>query len=101
MRFRTSPSRGTSRSEDGEGSVRGGAELRRENIAGDCWNLVGFQTNLTFGEQMRVFGMIPLSATPNSCGTASCTATLISTPRGVLTQISGSRERMCCTLRVS
>lgn len=34
-------------------------QLRRENIAGDCWNLVGFQTNLTFGEQKRVFGMIP------------------------------------------
>ena len=34
-------------------------QLRRENVAGDCWNLVGFQTNLTFGEQKRVFGMIP------------------------------------------
>ena len=34
-------------------------QLRRENAAGDCWNMVGFQTNLTFGEQRRVFGMIP------------------------------------------
>ena len=34
-------------------------QLRRENVAGDCWNMVGFQTNLTFGEQRRVFGMIP------------------------------------------
>ena len=34
-------------------------QLRREDLAGDCWNLVGFQTNLTFGEQKRVFGMIP------------------------------------------
>lgn len=35
------------------------AQLRKENVAGDCFNLVGFQTNLTFGEQKRVFGLIP------------------------------------------
>lgn len=34
-------------------------QLRRENAAGDCWNMVGFQTNLTYGEQRRVLGMIP------------------------------------------
>ncbi len=34
-------------------------QLRRENVAGDCFNLVGFQTNLTYPEQKRVFGMIP------------------------------------------
>ncbi len=34
-------------------------QLRRENVAGDCFNLVGFQTNLTYGEQKRVFRMIP------------------------------------------
>lgn len=34
-------------------------QLRRENVAGDCFNLVGFQTNLTFPEQKRVFSMIP------------------------------------------
>ncbi len=34
-------------------------QLRRENLAGDCFNLVGFQTNLTYPEQKRVFGMIP------------------------------------------
>ncbi len=34
-------------------------QLRRENVAGDCFNLVGFQTNLTYGEQKRVFSMIP------------------------------------------
>lgn len=37
-------------------------QLRRENTAGDCYNMVGFQTNLTFGEQKRVFGMIPALA---------------------------------------
>jgi methylenetetrahydrofolate--tRNA-(uracil-5-)-methyltransferase len=34
-------------------------QLRRENEAGTMFNLVGFQTNLKFGEQKRVFGMIP------------------------------------------
>jgi len=34
-------------------------QLRRENSAGTTYNLVGFQTNLKFGEQRRVFGMIP------------------------------------------
>ena len=34
-------------------------QLRRENRSGDMYNLVGFQTHLTFGEQKRVFSMIP------------------------------------------
>ena len=34
-------------------------QLRRENAAGTLFNLVGFQTNLKFGEQKRVFSMIP------------------------------------------
>ena len=34
-------------------------QLRRENAAGTAYNLVGFQTHLTFGEQKRVFGLIP------------------------------------------
>ena len=34
-------------------------QLRRENISSDLYNIVGFQTNLTFGEQKRVFSMIP------------------------------------------
>ena len=34
-------------------------QLRRENSAGTLYNLVGFQTNLKFGEQKRVFSMIP------------------------------------------
>lgn len=34
-------------------------QLRKENAHGTAYNLVGFQTNLTFGEQKRVFGMIP------------------------------------------
>jgi len=34
-------------------------QLRQDNLAGDLYNLVGFQTNLTFPEQRRVFRMIP------------------------------------------
>lgn len=34
-------------------------QLRRENSAGSLLNLVGFQTNLKFSEQKRVFSMIP------------------------------------------
>ena len=34
-------------------------QLRKENEAGTTYNLVGFQTNLKFGEQKRVFSMIP------------------------------------------
>ncbi len=34
-------------------------QLRRDNLAGTLYNLVGFQTNLRWGEQERVFRMIP------------------------------------------
>ncbi len=34
-------------------------QLRKENAAGTMYNLVGFQTNLKWGEQKRVFSMIP------------------------------------------
>ena len=34
-------------------------QLRKENEQGTMFNLVGFQTNLKFGEQKRVFSMIP------------------------------------------
>ncbi len=34
-------------------------QLRKENNSGTMYNMVGFQTNLMFPEQKRVFGMIP------------------------------------------
>ena len=34
-------------------------QLRRDNAVGTIYNLVGFQTHLTFPEQRRVFSMIP------------------------------------------
>lgn len=34
-------------------------QLRRDNAEGTLYNLVGFQTHLKFGEQKRVFSMIP------------------------------------------
>ncbi len=35
------------------------AQLRQDNKLGDYYNLVGFQTNLTYSEQKRVFSLIP------------------------------------------
>ena len=34
-------------------------QLRQDDMQGKIYNMVGFQTNLKFGEQKRVFGMIP------------------------------------------
>ena len=34
-------------------------QLRKDNAEGTLYNLVGFQTHLTWGEQKRVFSMIP------------------------------------------
>jgi len=34
-------------------------QLRRDNTVGSLYNIVGFQTHLKFGEQKRVFSMIP------------------------------------------
>ena len=34
-------------------------QLRQDNTEGTMYNLVGFQTNLKYGEQKRVFSMIP------------------------------------------
>jgi methylenetetrahydrofolate--tRNA-(uracil-5-)-methyltransferase len=35
------------------------AQLRREDVAGTAWNLVGFQTRLTWPEQRRIFRTLP------------------------------------------
>ncbi len=35
------------------------AQLRQEDKAGQLWNMVGFQTNLKWSEQKRIFQMIP------------------------------------------
>ena len=37
-------------------------QLRKDNSDGSIYNLVGFQTHLRFGEQKRVFSMIPALA---------------------------------------
>ncbi len=34
-------------------------QLRQDNVVNDLYNIVGFQTNLTYGEQKRVFRLIP------------------------------------------
>ena len=44
------------------GDVYAVVQLRQDNKEGTLYNLVGFQTNLKFGEQKRVFSMIPALA---------------------------------------
>lgn len=34
-------------------------QLRKENVQGSAYNLIGFQTNLTFPEQRRIFSLLP------------------------------------------
>ncbi len=41
------------------GDVYAVVQLRQDNSEGTLYNMVGFQTNLKFGEQKRVFSMIP------------------------------------------
>ncbi len=46
--------------EDGKGQwAYAVVQLRQEDKAGKLWNMVGFQTNLRWGEQKRIFQMIP------------------------------------------
>jgi methylenetetrahydrofolate--tRNA-(uracil-5-)-methyltransferase len=46
--------------EDGKGQwAYAIVQLRQEDKAGKLWNMVGFQTNLRWGEQKRIFQMIP------------------------------------------
>ncbi|MDR0248493.1 MAG: methylenetetrahydrofolate--tRNA-(uracil(54)-C(5))-methyltransferase (FADH(2)-oxidizing) TrmFO [Oscillospiraceae bacterium] len=48
---------------DGAGrSAYAVAQLRRDNAAGSVYNLVGFQTRLTFARQKRAFSLIPALA---------------------------------------
>lgn len=56
LRFGPLKSRGLSRGNVHPYAV---AQLRQDNLVGDLYNLVGFQTNLTYSEQKRVFSLIP------------------------------------------
>ncbi len=42
-----------------EGAYHAVVQLRRENTAGSAYNLVGFQTKMTYPEQRRVFRSLP------------------------------------------
>ena len=44
---------------DGREKFHAVIQLRQDNLHGDLYNIVGFQTNLTYPEQKRVFRMIP------------------------------------------
>ena len=85
-------------------------QLRRENVEGTMYNLVGFQTHLAFPEQKRVFSMIPglenaeflrygvmhKNTYINSPGTLSRTYSLIKRPEiyfaGQMTGVEGYVE---------
>ncbi len=47
-------------------------QLRKENLLGSAYNLVGFQTRLTYKEQVRVFRMIPGFAEATFIHLGSC-----------------------------
>src|SRR6186713_1223644 len=44
---------------EGERAPWAVVQLRKENLLGSAYNLVGFQTRLTYKEQVHVFRMIP------------------------------------------
>ena len=50
-------------------------QLRQDTLAGDHFSLVGFQTQIKWGDQARVLRMIPGSSRRSSCASAWCTAT--------------------------
>ena len=57
-------------------------QLRQDNALGTLFNMVGFQTKLTYGEQKHVFPHDPRDCSrPSSQGSAACTATPSSTAR--------------------
>ena len=54
---------------------------RQDDARGRLFNMVGFQTKMTYREQRRVFRMIPGLERRSSSGSAACTATRMSTAR--------------------
>ena len=60
-------------------------QLRQDDAAATLYNMVGFQTKMTYPEQRRVLPHDPRArAAPSSCASAACTATPSSTRRRVL-----------------
>lgn len=57
MRFGPLKPKGLEKSEDDRPYAV--LQLRQDNVIGSLYNLVGFQTNLTYSEQRRVFSLIP------------------------------------------
>ncbi len=62
-------------------------QLRQENLRADSFNLVGFQNHLRFGEQERVFRLIPGWNRQSFCDWGRFIATRLST------------RRVCCNPR--
>ena len=65
-------------------------QLRQDNKLGTLFNMVGFQTKLKHGDQVRVFRTIPgLRECRIRAASADCTATPFSTHRNCLTRLCG------------
>ena len=72
-------------------------QLRQDNALGTLCNMVGFQTKLKYGEQERIFRIIPgLGESASSCGWAGCIATPSSTRRDCWTRQLRLKARRIC-----
>ncbi|MCH2100939.1 MAG: methylenetetrahydrofolate--tRNA-(uracil(54)-C(5))-methyltransferase (FADH(2)-oxidizing) TrmFO [Planctomycetes bacterium] len=68
-------------------------QLRTENTAGTLWNMVGFQTNLRYGEQERIFRALPGMASAEFARLGSMHRnTFLNSPK-VLSSLLEWRER--------
>lgn len=73
-------------------------QLRQDDAAQTLYNLVGFQTHLKFGEQKRVFSMIPGLENAEFVRYGVCTATPFYAPPACLTATTASRADPTSTL---
>ncbi len=67
-------------------------QLRKENLLGSAYNLVGFQTRLTYKEQVRVFRMIPGLENASFIHLGSCHRNSFLNARKLLNQDLSSKK---------
>ena len=75
-------------------------QLRQDNAAGSLYNIVGFQTHLKWGEQKRVFQMIPGLEMLSLYVMVSCTAILIWIHQIFLSRLTVLRNNQISSLLV-
>ena len=71
-------------------------QLRQDNALGTLFNIVGFQTRLKYGEQSRIFRMIPGLEGAEFAASAACIAIPISIPLACSTRVCASRPPRAC-----